>query len=36
MPNVLEKIVADKREELKDRMATLPLEQVKQNLTPSR
>ena len=35
MPNVLEKIVADKREELKDRMAALPLEQVKQNLTPS-
>lgn len=35
MPNVLEKIVADKREELKVRMAALPLEQVKQHLTPS-
>ena len=35
MSNVLEKIVADKREELKDRMAALPLEQVKQNVTPS-
>lgn len=35
MANVLEKIVADKRVELEARMAALPLETVKQNLTPS-
>ncbi|QJR79761.1 bifunctional indole-3-glycerol-phosphate synthase TrpC/phosphoribosylanthranilate isomerase TrpF [Alteromonas pelagimontana] len=35
MNNVLEKIVADKREEVKARMATLPHEKVKANLLPS-